>query len=941
MARNGNGKWGRSGSDSNRDGIDDSYDHAPGNDGQSPEYARRYDYGSTSEYTVYGVDRSDQVQSANIARQRERQALLGHEAEIAAQQKVHYWPNVGKFIVPEENTWAAHAELVKDDKSALNFNPEKYVYFDRIIAQKAGIPALYDKNHPDYAKYEGLRTNLEVLRNDIMGTYMHDGSFDPGDEIYLPHLESIAEAISEMLSRDKWYKRVAGYQTVNLDIANIEGVGAAAIYEQLLAVQKNPAPLQSMRDRLGKVFGLPADRIWQLPPIEETPYSPENLAAPPPVDKDCLTEEDLQRSREEQQDPQQAIAAIARKVLTPVPNMSVDDLEAATKTESVEEARKILRNLRNLEFGDHDIEEWLDQGTPTAQAAKADALCDLVKIHQLQMQLAEKRSDDGNASGNVHDMFAQDGHFAADTLRLAVAEYALRNLPSNHPLVPELERLVFNSPEHAHNRLGMSAQRLLDNISTGLERATGKQVYDRSPGERLVSMSNRIQKTARKMRSIDTLDPPARMESLALAHEILRRLKEMELSRKPLNNFIDSGRPDEKVAVAQKIDEVVEMYKNLVSEAATINPELMKDARIQEGVEAVDEFAHAVKLMAAKELPSSIASAQQINADVTQDPNEWNRLHDRTIERIVTSMEGGLEEAVGTIEVQEQAEEEQAEEQEREAALEAAMLHSHGQRKKRKRWTRSGLGAKRQEKILQEIRADDRVLGQGIYRDRDRDDQRSTGRYPGGQQTTDDREKSGLTSQQQTNIKHMMDDRAQEQGRYRDPAALAAEERSGMDQQQKLNIKHMMDDRVQNQGRFRTATDNEEKRASASKNTRSSRGGRSTAEAEQQRMEAEARRAQRTNERDQRRSARDEQQAASRSAPVVMPAGAIPKGLNPQALASLQQALRNEGNTLLNMNRQASNIPMGTVSNNPGYDELSNAEREQQRQNRPRGSERV
>jgi hypothetical protein len=897
--------------DSNRDGIDDSLDHAPGNDGQSPEYARRYDYGSTTEYSVYGVDRTDQIQSAIITRENQRIAARAHEADLAAQNKVHYWPNVGKFIIPDENTWAAHAEIVKDDKSGLTFNPGKYVYFDKIIAEHADIPALYDKNNPEYARYEGLRTNLEVLRNDIMGIYMNDGSFDPGDEVYIPQLESIAAAIGDSLSRDKWYNRLLGHKSVNVDIANIEGVGAAALYEHLLTLQKNPAPLQALRDQLNTAVGLPQDNIWQLPPLEETPYSPEGLSAPPPKSQHCLSMEDIEEFKQEQlaqqqqlNDPSAQIAAIADRAMTAVPKLSVEELEEATKSESVEEARKILRNLRNMEFGDHNIEEWLDTGTPAAQAAKADALGKLVDIYQLQTQLAEHNP------AYAKDMFTEDGDTATDAMRLAIVEFAIRNLPKDHPKLSELEQFVFNAPEHAHVRQIQSIDRLLDHISTGLERATGKQVYDRTPAERLVSMSNRIQKSARRMRSIETMDPPARMESIALAHEILRRLKDMEMSRQPLDQFIDTGRPEDKAAVAQKIDEVVDMYKNIVSEAVHINPELMKDARVQEGVDAAGEFAHAVKLMAAQEMPNSIAAAQHIGADATQKPEEWDKLHDRTVERIVTSMEGGLEEAVGTIEVQEQAEE-QAEEQQREASLEQ-MMHQHGHiRKKRKRWTRSGYGGKLQEKLLQDIRADDRVLKQGIYQDNDLDLDRP--RAAASRYEAPSRE----NTQQEGN------------------------EKSGVNKQQQLNIKHMMDDRIQSQGRFRSqemASQEAERRATsmASKNTRSGRSGaRRANEMDQQRMEADARR-------DMARAQRQQERTAQADTPNAMQ-GAMPKGLSPNALASLQNVLKQEGSTLLNMNKQAGSLPPTDKGSSPARFGESNIDREQQRNNtnRPRGNERA
>ncbi len=923
----GKGRRGGNYGDSDRDGVDDDFDQRPGNSTQSAEYAKRYDYGSTSEYTSSGMERSDQIQVTHIRNRINEQSAQQRLDDLAAQNKVHFWPDVGKFIVPDENTWAAHAQIVKDDKSGLAFNPQKYLYFDKIIAQKAGIVALYDINHPDYDKYEGLRTNLEVLRNDIIGIYLRDGSYDPGDEVFIPQIKSIAEAIGDSLGKDRWYNRFIGYESINVDIANIEGVGAAAIYESLVATQRKPATMQALRDRLNDFFGLPKDRIWELPPIEETPYSPENLSAPPPKPVNPFPPDE----RTEEQavdDPNKEIADIGSKAGEVLPKMSVDQMEAMAREESLEEARKILRNLRNMEFGDHDIEEWMDTGTPKAQAAKATAINKLIQIHSLQTMLAQQKNPD-----IADDMFVQDGKYAADALRLSVAEFALRNLPKDHPKVPDLEKLIFQMPEHAHVRQGQSVERLLNNISTGLERTTGRQIHERSPGDRLVSMSNRIQKTARKMRSIETLDPPARQESLDLAHDILRRLRDMEMSRRPIAEFIETSRPEEKAAVAEKIDEVVEMYRNLVSEAVHINPELMKDARIQEGAEAVQEFAHTVKLMAAKEMPNSIASAQQIGADDTQDPHEWDKLHDRTIERILTSMEGGLEEAVDTIDMQEQAAEDQAEEQDRENAVESLNSHTNN-RKKRKRWTRSGAGGKRSERISQDIRADDRATGQGRFSE-DSPEQSTTIR-PGGVSALAARaaasksnaaniDKSGLKAQLAEDIRNNI--RSEEMGTYKTRRTEGAEAEKAPSETRRSS-------------------------SSASRNSRSARRAAEAnreAEANAARDARAAERATRMSERDARNAARDQRAAttpqsgggnSSRSNPNTSLSGtsSVPKGLNPEALAALQQTLKQEGNTLLNMNRQASNIPKDGVSSSQSINDRSNAEREQQnRTNKPQG----
>src|SRR5262249_1235083 len=142
---------------------------------------------------------------------------------------------------------------------------------------------------------------------------------------------------------------------------------------------------------------------------------------------------------------------------------------------------------------------------------------------------------------------------------------------------------------------------------------------------------------------------------------------------------------------------------------AETNPNIMQDPRIKDASDAVATFAHGVKLMAAKEMPGSIAAAQQISADATQNPEAWDKLQDHTVGRLVKSMEGGLEKAVSSIEAEQQ--EQQDQQQAQEAALDAALHHADtARRKKRKRRSggRSTLDAgKKQAK--QAARSDARV----------------------------------------------------------------------------------------------------------------------------------------------------------------------------------------------------------------------------------------
>jgi hypothetical protein len=910
--------------DNNRDGIDDDYDQKPGNSQESAEYSKRYDYGSSKEYTVYNLDRSEQIQIANINAQNEAAAQAAHNASVSAQRQVHFWPSVGKFIIPEENTWAAHAELVKDDRTGLHFNPGKYLFFDKIIAEKSGIRGLYDKNHPDYAQYEGLRTNLEVMRNDIIGIYLRDGSFDPGDERHVPKIKEIASTLGEALANDTSFNRMFS-QSLSRDISNIEGVGAAEMYKYLLSKQRNRAPMQPLRDKLNEVLGLKPDAIWELPPLDDTPYSPENLSAPPPRQKNMMAEAAAATAvtpqlQPEITDPVQEVVNASDQAMQPVPKMPVEELEQVTKEASVEEARKILRALRNMEFGDRDISEWIDQGTPKVQANKVQTINKLVQIYDLQMQLAEARNPEV-----ANDMFVQDGKYAADAIRLSVAEYALRNLPKDHPQAAKLEAYIFSMPEQAKMRQDQPLDRLLDNMSTGMERATGNQVYDRSPSDRLIAMSNRIQKSARKMRSVETLDPPARIESIALAHDILRRLKDMEESRKPIRQVIENSTANEKAAIAQKIDEMVDMYKNLVSEAATINPELMKDERIQEGVEAIQDFSHAVKLMAAKEMPNSVASAQQIGADATQDPQEWDKLHDRTIERIAQSMEGGLEQAAGAIEAQEQQDQDKAEEQAQEMSAELLSSNQAKRKKRAKRWSRSGAGGKRADKVSSDLSADDRSTGQGKYSEErlgsEQSSSRSNTMSTASAGKSNDR--GNATDKLALNAKLADDVRSND----REPRTEAQANRRGEN----------------NSANVSGSNTNRESRSNRQSGARSGRNNRVNGTVEQ--LNGQSNRTdpnQRQDRNDPQRQGTGSNSmgnnatgnpaggsgGGSRSAPTIPN---MPAGLNAQALAAIKQ----EGNMLMDINRQARNIPTPDP-NAPTVNE-TNTDRTN---NRPRGNDR-
>jgi len=689
--------------DSNRDGMDDDIDRKPGNENESAGLARREDPRSEQEYSNL-ISVQNQIQERSKEERYERHRAKTREAMLAAQQDVHFFEGVGKFIIPAENTWAAHADLVLNNEMRLHFNPDKY-FFDKIIADQLNIPALTDRKHPDFAKYRGLRTNLEVLRNDIIGQYLDDGGFDKGDEVFIPPIKAIAETIGNALSNDVWWKR----PFVNYfpkDVANVEAVGAAEIYKYLLAEQEGPTGFfgkvyNVMVEGLRDLAGLPMRR-WGLLKLEDSPFSPEGLSAPAPaIERMVASDTDLPLEHAEHR-AMESLALINKTntQFQPVATLAQDD-----KAKSVEDGRTILRWLRNLQGVDMDVQDFLSAGTPPEQMAKAEALSSLVKLYTAQVQQAP----------HMHGLpEVKDGADAAGGAAMMLAEHALSALPESSPAYALLASAIDTQPENHYERSTQSVSRLLDLMENGLSKVSGKQVGDLSPVDKLLQVSGRIHHQAQQLRSVSTLTAPKREESVELGREILRKLRGLSVSNKPMDELVNGSKPEDKVAVAEKLEELIEIYRNILADALVADPGLANDPRIKAANDAVGSASHGIKLMAAKEIPSNAAATQQIAADITQMPEEWKRLNGVTVERLMDSMEGGLAAAVDSMDAQDQAQQKDAEIAQ--DALEASLLQTEGsKRRKRRSSKKSGISGKQSEKLMRETMMDDLAAGQGRH----------------------------------------------------------------------------------------------------------------------------------------------------------------------------------------------------------------------------------
>jgi len=412
-------------------------------------------------------------------------------------------------------------------------------------------------------------------------------------------------------------------------------------------------------------------------------------------------------------DPLDAQVASSEMAITSVRALgNVEDLPPPTKDESVEEARKILRWLRNMEFADRDVEQWLDGSSPKVVTAKKQALQKLVQILVVQIHQARRRNQELKEDINIDN--------AADALAaiaLTMAEHTFNLLPDNYARLSELEAMIDDMPERALMRQSQSLAHLLDTLELGLERATGQEVSELSAASRLMVISNQIEKTAFELHGTDPLAPPEREESIDLARDVIIKLKRA-YGGMTLTEMIDQGTPDQKAAFAQAIGEMTEIYRNMMAEAIELNPDLADDPKFKAGNAAIGNYAHSVKLMAAMEIPSHAAATQQISAQAAHHPEQWGDLHDKAVERLIKNAEEVLEKAM------EDLAEDQEQQQENETAREAmenAMQHDtagHGKRKKKRRGetkSRSGKGGKKQRKQNMDMTADDYVLKQGRF----------------------------------------------------------------------------------------------------------------------------------------------------------------------------------------------------------------------------------
>lgn len=312
----------------------------------------------------------------------------------------------------------------------------------------------------------------------------------------------------------------------------------------------------------------------------------------------------------------------------------------ATADTSIETARKTLRFLRNLHDISQDMEEWMYIGALPEQQTKADYLQNLISIYAGHVKIAQLSNPELLTHFTI-----DDANHASGSIALSIALHTLENLPENDPLIEPLEKKLEGMLPQWENRQTQSVERLIDAIESGLTHLTNKPLGDRSPVDRLLEVSANLQEAVRQLYTIEEMEAGAREESVELAREILRKLKNLSFSEKPIEEAIDTGKPNEKLALTQKISEMVDMYKNLLFDAMRVNPEIINDPRVKGTNDAAGWVSNGVALMAAKEIPSNATDVNQISVDMAEMKAAGKHSKGMAINHLMHKMEDGLEHA--------------------------------------------------------------------------------------------------------------------------------------------------------------------------------------------------------------------------------------------------------------------------------------------------------
>lgn len=449
------------------DEEEDKKETAPKEDSAPPpkeeEAAPAPDDGSAEELAA--AKQQTEALEAEVDRLREAELTMLAEAQEDSGTSVipildaRYVPGFGKYMVPKHNTLNEHYQLVYDRSNELDFWPKENEGFDGIISQIFLAPAFLHTNHPKYFDYEPLRDNIATVRNYVFQQLL--SGVDLNDENALKFAlwksHQMSREIGMALRRDTIF-RAPGSLRLDVKECSKPGEGAAKIYELLLEHQGR----KRLFWPLSVIFDREYDE-WGLPPIEQSPFSKENVRqfcmqyAPPP--EPTVASEPISSLAGHE------LAVIgAALTASAFSTQRVEKLPRPVKDRAVELARDILNKLR-MDFNQEPVEQWLNRPSEDA-VVYTHAIAELgalyANTYQTAMQFAPEL--EGNA-------LLLQANLAMGKLAYLLKEQAAIALEreGNNDDAALIRADIQSLPPEWKNIQGVTVDQLLASVQTGLE----------------------------------------------------------------------------------------------------------------------------------------------------------------------------------------------------------------------------------------------------------------------------------------------------------------------------------------------------------------------------------------------------------------------------------------------------------------------------------------
>jgi hypothetical protein len=378
---------------------------------------------------------------------------VAEEREIAAERIES--ASCGLIAKPSEESLLGYKQALIHE-NGIRFSPRAYGNFDGLIVKQCGeTHTAFNTADADYDDYAPLRRNLSILRNYLLVHYPAEGEAGQANIAAMRMLAvELGRALSgggaAPLAAEKWWQKILrmllGGKPARpapgkfLSMANMPDQGIAFMYAHLRKFMESQLPANAAP-------GAQAPRDWKLLPLEQTPFSGENME---------------RHSRSSQMGQiADAFELVARQL------RSVDDLRQQEKDESVQHAKDILENMRIIVA--NRGEKRVDVEDPVVREARV----------MLQAAVAYRNALVDLASRDSHALGDPGLNEAADAVdklsyRMRVEEKEMQREEAKPEAQKATEQRIAKTPSKNKTKEPVAA--LLKKLDVGFNRANEMRV---------------------------------------------------------------------------------------------------------------------------------------------------------------------------------------------------------------------------------------------------------------------------------------------------------------------------------------------------------------------------------------------------------------------------------------------------------------------------------